>query len=229
MIVTTILEGSFSQTPQTVIRCLNEGGIAILPSHGNYVITASAHHPQAIERIYAVKKRDRSQALGVCIGRIHDAWKYGNPPANFKKLAERFWPGPTIFIIANRSLPEYVTAGLKTIAITMPETPLFLDIAWEADFPLVGTSANLSGSIPTGINNFSLVIEQLGAAVDLVVHDNSARYSDPNVIIDLTLNPPVLVRPGPVAKSAYEQFLGPLSDLSSDYTAYLDHQRHTRS
>lgn len=127
-------------------QILLSGGNLIIPTETVYGLAASIYFPEAIERIYQLKNRPRENPLIVHCANVKQVLEFvQNVPKNFLKLAENFWPGPlTIILEARDDLNPQITAGLKTVAVRVPnhkETKALL----EETGPLVAPSANLSG------------------------------------------------------------------------------------
>lgn len=127
-------------------KILLSGGNLIIPTETVYGLAASIYFPEAIEGIYQLKNRPRENPLIVHCANVQQVVEFvQNVPKNFLKLAEKFWPGPlTIILEGTGDLNPQITAGLKTVAVRIPnhkETKALL----EETGPVVAPSANLSG------------------------------------------------------------------------------------
>lgn len=125
---------------------LLKGGNIAIPTETVYGLAGLITHPEAIARIYSLKKRPQENPLilhGATIAQILDM--VGQVPESFFLLANRFWPGPlTLIVEADNDIHPLVTAGLPTVAVRIPNHPTTLSLIEEVG-PLAAPSANLSG------------------------------------------------------------------------------------
>src|SRR5580693_3554352 len=111
---------------------LRAGRLVVLPTETVYGVGANALDPEAVARIYAVKRRPATSPLIVHVASIEmaqslvAAW-----PEVADRLARRFWPGPLTLVLQKqqdrqRQIPDIVTANLPTVALRMPAHPVAL-------------------------------------------------------------------------------------------------------
>jgi L-threonylcarbamoyladenylate synthase len=129
------------------INRLQDGQIVAIPTETVYGLAGKLFNPNAIDQIYALKKRPNNNPLIIhvaSLSQIHDFVE--KLPDGFEQLANDFWPGPLTLIapIIPETIPTAARAGLLTAAFRMPEHPLTLSLIKETG-PLVAPSANLSG------------------------------------------------------------------------------------
>lgn len=128
-------------------RLLNDGQVVSIPTETVYGLAASLHHPQAIDRIFSLKKRPSNNPLIIHLSSVQSVSDFAlKLPEDFLLLAESFWPGPLTMILPIREnqIPNQVRAGLPTAAFRIPDHSLTLKILEQVG-PLVMPSANLSG------------------------------------------------------------------------------------
>lgn len=125
------------------IKELADGNVVAFPTETVYGLGASAFHPEAIAKVFALKGRPSDNPLIVHISnlkQLEDLVEWYP-----EELAKLFWPGPLTLVLPKKaSVPDCVSAGLPTIGVRMPDHPLALALI-EAAGPLVAPSANLSG------------------------------------------------------------------------------------
>ena len=112
---------------------------------------------------------------------------------------DRFWPGGLTLIF--RKMPEvpvWLTAGGDGIAVRVPDHPIALALIRAFGKPVIGTSANLSGS--PSISTAEGVREQLGDAVDFILDDGVCLGGVSSTVLDLTGQTPVILREGAVSR-----------------------------
>ncbi len=181
------------------------GKLVAFPTETVYGLGADAFNAAAVRRIFEVKQRPASDPLIVHIADMEDLGRVSSDlPDEALKLAGLFWPGPlTIILKKSADIPPEVTAGLDTVAVRMPSHPLALELIKNSGTPVAAPSANVFGSLsPTRARH---VREELGDKVDYLIDGGSSDIGVESTIVDLTVSPFCLLRPGGV----------PLEELSS--------------
>ncbi len=124
----------------------------------------------------------------------------------FATLAQAFWPGPlTMVVPAAEGVHQLVTAGLGTVAIRLPDSPVVAAIAKSSGRPLTGTSANPSGR--QGARSADEVQAQLGDRIPLILDGGPVAEPVPSTILDLASGEPRILREGAVAAREIERVL----------------------
>jgi len=116
-------------------------------------------------------------------------------PALADKLAAAFWPGPlTLVLPRSPAIPDVVTAGGPTVGIRWPSHPFMQEVIRACGFPLAAPSANPSTKVsPT---NAEHVCKSLGHRLSLVVDGGQSQIGIESTVLDLSVTPPCLLRPG---------------------------------
>ena len=111
------------------------------------------------------------------------------------KLSKAFWPGPLTLVLPRAEIiPDIVTAGGATVGIRWPSHPFIQAVIRECGFPLAAPSANLSSRVsPT---NAEHVRQQLGGKIPLIVDGGQSQVGIESTVLDLTVSPPRILRPG---------------------------------
>ncbi|NPV05838.1 MAG: threonylcarbamoyl-AMP synthase [Syntrophaceae bacterium] len=195
---------------------LRSGGLVAFPTETVYGLGADAFNERAVRRIFEVKGRPADNPLIVHIasyGQLADLTDE-LPPAG-EKLARSFWPGPlTLVVHGSEGIPDVVTAGLDTVAVRMPDNAVTLELIRELGSPIVGPSANLSGRpSPTAARH---VYDDLNGKIDLILDAGPARIGVESTVIDVTSDPPVILRFGGLTRERIERCVGPVLDGGSD-------------
>jgi L-threonylcarbamoyladenylate synthase len=198
-----------------VVRILERGGVICFPTDTSYGLGVDAANESAVERLFEVKGRPESRPILLLVSSIGMALAVSRPTPDFEAAASRFWPGPiTLVVHAGRTLSGRVTAGTGTVGLRWPRMPLALELVELLGRPLTATSANRSNRPVVG--SVSEAIEQLGEGVDVYVDAGPLRGSPVSTVLDLTKNPPVLLREGPVSREELTEFFGEVMGRSSD-------------
>ncbi|MFH0874870.1 MAG: L-threonylcarbamoyladenylate synthase [archaeon] len=177
---------------------IKKGGIVAFPTETVYGLGANALNAEAVKKIFEAKKRPIDNPL---IVHIFDISKLGsiaiNVPKDALKAAKEFWPGPlTMVLHKNKEIPPEVTAGLDTVAVRMPMNEIAIALIKESGVPIAAPSANLaSRPSPTKAEH---VIEDLMGRVDIIIDGGETEIGLESTIVDMTVTPPVILRPGKI-------------------------------
>ncbi len=187
---------------------LRRGGLLGIPTETVYGLGADALNEDAVSRIFQAKGRPQDNPL---IIHVPDASWLGSycrdvPPAAYR-LAERFWPGPLTMILPRRDIvPLQTTGGLETVGVRCPNHPVTLAIIEAAGVPIAAPSGNTSGRpSPTTAAH---MIEDMDGRIDGIVDGGPCTVGVESTIIDLTVTPPRLLRPGGLPLESLRQVLG---------------------
>ncbi len=177
------------------------------PTETVYGLGANALDESAVLRIFAAKGRPAGNPLIVHIAAPEDLSNIAQDAEKADPLVARFWPGPLTIILPKKpAIPDAVTAGGRTVAVRMPSHPVALALIRAAGVPIAAPSANRSETIsPTQAEH---VVESLADAVDLILDGGHTQVGLESTVIDLTEDPPRLLRPGMVLPSEIEAALG---------------------
>ena len=129
-------------------KLIKDGELVAVPTETVYGLAGNGLDAHAVEMIYEVKGRPQVKPLALMVPDSGDMEKYcEDVPAQAKKLAERFWPGPlTLVVRAAPEIPAVVRAGGETVGLRCPDHPLTLELLRQCGLPLAGPSANPSGA-----------------------------------------------------------------------------------
>lgn len=186
---------------------IKEGGLVAFPTETVYGLGADALNPKAVAKIFEAKGRPADNPLIAHIADMKDVYRLASEvPKDAELLMKEFWPGPlTIILKKTKIVSDIVTAGLDTVAIRMPSHKVALALIKEAKTPLAAPSANLSGKpSPTDANQ---VIEDMMGRVDVIIDSGSCDIGVESTVIDMTVKPALILRPGGLPKEEIEKFL----------------------
>jgi L-threonylcarbamoyladenylate synthase len=187
------------------------GGLIAFPTETVYGLGANALDGQAVARIFRAKGRPGDNPLIVHIADLKQLPMAATDlPARAQSLIRLFWPGPlTLVLPKNPNLPAEVTAGLGTVAVRMPAHPVALALIQAAGVPIAAPSANRSGApSPTTAGH---VLQDLEGRIHGVLDGGPAAIGLESTVLDLTADPPRVLRPGGVTVEQLEESLhGPV-------------------
>jgi L-threonylcarbamoyladenylate synthase len=158
------------------------GGIVAYPTDTSYGLGCDPRNRDALERLIAVKRRDRRLGFPLLFTDDTQCEIYHDFQSLERVIAKVFWPGAlTMIVEAKPDVPAHITAGRRSIAIRVPDHVIPRGIARNINGPIVGTSANRSGG-PNPFN-LSVALEQLGDEVDLYIDGGSSPVQNNSTII----------------------------------------------
>lgn len=191
---------------------LRDGGLLGIPTETVYGLGADGLNPQAVAHIFEAKGRPQDNPLILTIPGQQWLPRYCKdiPPLAYV-LARKFWPGPLTMILKCRTdvVPSIITAGLDTVAMRCPNHPVTLAIIREAGIPVAAPSANTSGR--PSCTTAQDVLEDMDGKIEGIVDGGPCTVGVESTILDLTCDPPKLLRPGGLPLEALEQVIGPIS------------------
>jgi L-threonylcarbamoyladenylate synthase len=197
-VITEILSADHPEAVRRAVALLRAGQLVVFPTDTVYGVGAAAFDADAVSRLYDAKLRPAGKAIPVLIADVADlAHVARSVPVVAWQLAERFWPGGlTIVLPRSGALPDILTAGEDSVAIRCPDHPLPLALMRELGAPLAATSANLSGQpAPTSADQAA---HQLGGRVPLILDGGECAVGISSTVIDLSTDPPRLLRAGAI-------------------------------
>lgn len=192
----------------TILAILRRGGVIGFPTDTAYGLGADPFNEAAIDRIFRIKQRPETKPVLLLVDSIRMAESVSQPTPAFHQVAGRFWPGPlTVVLPAAQSLSDKVTAGTKTVGIRWPAAEFATTLVGRFGKPITATSANRS-TMP-GAVTFDEVRNQLGPSLDALIDGGVLPARGGSSLLDLTADPPVLLREGPISfESLHEFFAG---------------------
>ncbi|MBI2620112.1 MAG: threonylcarbamoyl-AMP synthase [Ignavibacteriales bacterium] len=215
-LATVSLENPDVQIIAEAAEVLKKGGVVAFPTETVYGLGADALNSEAVQKVFAAKGRPSDNPLIVHIAVRHQLMELAEEVSEKgERLAKEFWPGPLTLVVRKTYLvPEIVTSGLDTVAIRMPDHPVALALIEEFDGGIVGPSANLTGRpSPTSANH---VMEDLKGRIDMVLNGGPTDIGIESTVVDVTLDPPLILRPGGLHKESLEDIVGPVRLASEE-------------
>ena len=191
---------------------LKKGGLVAFPTETVYGLGANALDADASAKIYAAKGRPSDNPLIVHIADLSDLEKIVEEiPESAKKLADAFWPGPLTMIFKKKNLVPYgTTGGLETVAVRMPDHPVALELIRAGGGYIAAPSANTSGKPSPTLAKY--VAEDMDGRIELILDGGEVGIGLESTIIDLTVTPPQILRPGYITHEMLESVLGTVEE-----------------
>ncbi|MDY5845475.1 MAG: L-threonylcarbamoyladenylate synthase [Bariatricus sp.] len=192
-------------------RILKQGGLVAFPTETVYGLGANALDEEAAKKTYAAKGRPSDNPLIVHIAKLEDLDEIVMEiPAVVQEIADYFWPGP-LTMIFNKSdkVPLGTTGGLQTVAVRMPDDEIARELILAGGGYISAPSANTSGRpSPTTAQH---VADDLDGKIEMILDGGSVDIGVESTILDMTVDPPMILRPGAITKEMLEEVAGEIS------------------
>jgi L-threonylcarbamoyladenylate synthase len=188
-------------------KIIRDGGLVAFPTETVYGLGANALDPKAIDRIFAAKGRPVTDPLIAHIASVEQLPDLAlEIPQLIISLSKRFWPGPLTLVLKRKpNVPANLSAGRDTVAIRQPAHPIATALIKAASVPIAAPSANLfSRPSPTTAQH---VLNDLDDRVDLILDGGPTPLGVESTVLDLTTDPPALLRPGGTSAEALRELI----------------------
>ena len=198
----------FAAAVQRAAELLRAGEVVALPTETVYGLAANALDADAVAKIYEVKGRPAHNPIIVHVASVAMAKQcVAHWPASAEQLNKSFWPGPLTMVLPRaKNIPDIVTAGGDTVGVRWPSHPFIQAVIRECGFPLAAPSANPSNQVsPT---NAEHVRKNLGGKIKLIVDGGQSQVGIESTVVDLTANPPRVLRPGMIHEESLVAAIG---------------------
>lgn len=205
------MSSSITNSIDKAAACLLAGDVVAIPTETVYGLAGNLFNPEAVEKIYSLKKRPKNNPLIVHVKDLSAVTPLVNSfPAPLLQLAEKYWPGPlTILLNKTAVVPDSITAGSNLVAIRIPAHPVTKELLEKINFPLVAPSANPFTRIsPTSAEH---VNEYFGASIPCILDGGNCTVGLESTIIGIENNKLMLYREGVLGKSELEKIAGPIT------------------
>lgn len=182
---------------------LKRGSLAVLPTETGYMLAALATSTAAIERAFAVKRRDTANVMHVACSSLQMAKTVGILDPRALALLGELTPGPvTVVVEKTPLLPDQLVTLNGTVGIRVPDHPATLQVIGEVGAPLTATSLNVSGSDPAPIDRSGIELLNWpdGETIYVVVDDDSIVCKMASTLVRVLGRDLEILRAGPVSE-----------------------------
>ena len=195
-------------TIKQAAELLKKGDVVAFPTETVYGLGADATNPVAVQKIFAAKGRPSDNPLIVHLGDVAQIDTVAREISDTARvLMDAFWPGAlTVILPKNPTICKEATAGLDTVGVRLPSHPIALALLRETGLPIAAPSANLSGKPSPTIAEH--VLEDFTGTIGGVLEGGAASIGLESTVIDCTVNPPCILRPGGVTREMIEDVIG---------------------
>ncbi len=197
-------------------KLLKCGGLIIYPTDTVYGLGVDAENPQALDRLFSIKQRDRYKPVSLIASDVGMVKKLtAELPEYGEKLMDSFWPGPLTIVLKTLPGNPGSTGGDRgTIGIRIPANELCIRLVRAFGRPITSTSANLSGG--ADCSAVDQIHRSLRSAADLIIDAGRTEGAVPSTVISIAEDRPRIIREGAVPKGALETIAGSMCATEAD-------------
>ncbi len=178
---------------QRVVEALTEGKLVSYPTDTTYGIGCDLLNKRAIEKIYALKKRDRRKPVSILCSDLKELSQYGVISNSAYRILRRLLPGPYTFVLpATPLVPKVMLTPQKMVGARIPDSRIVRDMVEGLGRPVISTSATLEDG--TILNDPEAIEKRFRGTIEIVIAEECPGA--PSSIVDLTGEEPVLIRKG---------------------------------
>jgi L-threonylcarbamoyladenylate synthase len=186
---------------------IRAAGLVAFPTETVYGLGADGLNEAAVRRIFAAKGRPEAKGLILHLSEPAQARGVAQVSSSAERLMEAFFPGPlTLVLPARPVVPAVTTGGGATVAVRMPDHAVARALIAAAGRPVAAPSANPSGAPPP--RTAAAVLAGLDGRFDLLLDAGPTPLGTPSTLLDLTHEPPRLLRLGALLPEEIERVLG---------------------
>jgi len=180
-----------------IVKAILDEKVILSPTDTVYGLISLAKSKKAVQKIYKIKKRPKNKPLPLFIGSIKKAKEIAIINKKTESLLKIFWPGKITVILKRKKTKEKLYGILKkTVALRIPKFDFLQKILKDIKSPLAETSANISSK--KTFSNIDSILNQFDKKnqpdIVLKLKKIKIKKSKPSIIIDLTKNPPLILR-----------------------------------
>ena len=201
------MAGIVNSSVQQASSLLQSGEVVAIPTETVYGLGASIHFPKAIDYIFELKGRPRTNPLIVHVANLEQVEVLcSHFPVELKKLAQKFWPGSlTLVLPKSDNVSDQITAGKNTVGVRIPNHHTFLKVL-EKVGPVAAPSANPFERIsPTTAKH---VVDYFPIGLKMVLDGGPCQAGIESTIIGFENGQIIVYRLGAISIEAIEKVVG---------------------
>lgn len=158
---------------------IKKNGIVIYPTETVYGIGANIFSSAALEKVFAIKKRDKDKPVSVAVSDLMMMEELVYIGKKEKRFIEEFLPGPvTVLLKKKRIVNDMLTSGSELVGIRFPAHRTTIELIKLAGVPITSTSANFSGEAPPRR------VDEIKISADYIIDGGECR-GEPSTVVDL--------------------------------------------
>lgn len=213
--MTEVIKEDNPESAQIVSSILKREGIIIYPTETLYGMGAIASNEESVSKIFEVKGRPHGKPIPILVRDRDMLAEFAEITEQASKLIDAFLPGPlTLILKEKKNLPVLITAGTGKVAVRISRHPFVKRLFNLVSEPITSTSANISAG--ENLFSFDEIYRVFKDKVDLIIDSGNLPPSKGSTVVDLTVEPPVVVREGDISKEELKEFINIQPRMDTD-------------
>jgi tRNA threonylcarbamoyl adenosine modification protein (Sua5/YciO/YrdC/YwlC family) len=178
------------------VEVVRQGGVIAYPTDSCYALGCHVGDKDALERIRRIRDADKNHHFTLVCRDLAEIAHYARVETWQFRLLKSSTPGPFTFLLpATREVPRRLQhPKRRTIGIRVPDHPVPRMLLQELGEPLMSSTLLLPGD-PQPLTDGPQIRERLENDLDAII-DGGHCGIDPTTVVDLAVNPPVVLRQG---------------------------------
>ena len=162
-------------------NAIRAGELVVYPTETVYGLGADALDPDAVERVFDAKRRDRSNPISLAVPSVPAALEFVRASDRERRFMATFLPGPVTVLCRRREIvPDVLTAGADRVGVRVPDQHTALALCERAGTPITATSANVSGR--ESVRRVDDLDPQIGEAAAVVLDGGETAGTESTVV-----------------------------------------------
>lgn len=187
---------------------MRNGKVCLFPTETVYGIGTNGLDENAIEKIYKIKKRERTNPINLLVSDMTMVKEITDDISPLEyKLMEAFFPGPFTIILKKKNIiPNIVTANSDYVGIRMPNDEIAQKLVKLSGVPIAAPSANISGKLSG--TNLKDILGDFGDELDFIIDGGKSEIGIESTIVKVIDNIPHILRPGTITPKQIKAIAG---------------------
>ncbi|MBR1425706.1 threonylcarbamoyl-AMP synthase [bacterium] len=160
------------ENTQEILNVLENDGVIAFVTDTVWGLGCLPNSQKAVAKIYEIKKREKQKPLILMSNEVYNLLDFVKPiPKVGQQLIKKYFPGAlTIVTEKSNRTPDYITSGMSTVGIRVPDNEIFREICEIIpNHVLATTSANLSHQ--PSAKTYKQALENMSGLADLIIDD----------------------------------------------------------
>ena len=157
---------------EEIVKTLENGGVIAYVTDTVWGLGCLPDNESAVKKIYDIKKREAQKPLILMSNEVYNLLDYVKPiPKVGQILIKKYFPGAlTIVTYKSDRTPDYITSGMETVGIRVPDNDVFREICEIIpNHVLATTSANLSHQ--PSAKTYEQALGNMSGLADMIIED----------------------------------------------------------